>query len=227
MLDIWTIPFSEPALTKEVLSLLSEEEHKKAKAFVQERDSRAYLLSHFYLRKIFSFYFPSVSPSQWSYRYNAYGKPSLVGKEGFHFNLSHAHSCAYVICSDEGVCGIDVEEKRNLEITENLATLIFSKNELALYEKSQAKEGLFYQVWTLKEAHLKAVGTGLMEMPLASLCFADKLSLHSKERVFNKGKQRYWTQRVNEEQYVAACLLNSRKESPLRYRSIGALIEKQ
>ncbi len=223
MLDIWTIPFSELALEKEELLLLSEEEHKKAEAFVQENDRSSYLLSHLYLRKIFSSYFPSVSPSQWSYAYNAYGKPSLVGKEGFHFNLSHTQSCAYVICSDEGVCGIDVEEKRDLEITESLAALVFSKNELALYENSQNKELLFYHLWTLKEAYLKAVGTGLMKVPLSSLCFADTLSLDSEESVFSKGQQRYWTQRVNEERYVAACLLNSEKESHLRYRSIDML----
>lgn len=223
MLDIWTIPFSDATLAKEELLFLSEEERKRAEAFVKEKDRSAYLLSHLYLRKIFSSYFPSVSPSQWTYAYNAYGKPSLVGKEGFHFNLSHTDTCAYVICSDEGVCGIDVEEKRDLEITENLATLVFSKNELALYEGSQNKEVLFYHLWTLKEAYLKAVGTGLMKMPLSSLCFADTLSLNTEESMFDKEEQRYWTQRVNKERYVAVCLLHGEKESHLKNRNIEAL----
>ena len=223
MLDIWPIPFSKLALGKEEMLLLSYEEKRKAEAFLKENDCRSYLLSHLYLRKILSSYFPVTSPSKWAFEKNSYGKPSLLGKEGFHFNLSHTQSCAYVVCSDVGACGIDVEEKRNLEITESLVKLVFSKAELTLYEKSNEKEALFYQLWTLKEAHLKAVGTGLMKTVLSSLCFADNISLKSEKMMFSKGKQRYWTQRVDEKRYMAVSLLNAEEENHFKYRNIKEL----
>jgi 4'-phosphopantetheinyl transferase len=101
------------------------------------------------------------------------GKPSLASRPDIHYNISHAHGIAACVVSDFE-CGIDCERVR--EYRPNVMKRAFSEKEREMVEKApeDMKEQLFFRLWTLKEAYVKAIGTGI-SYPLntAEFSFAD------------------------------------------------------
>lgn len=88
------------------------------------------------------------------------GKPSLAYRPDIHYNLSHADGIAACIVSD-CECGIDCERVR--EYRPNVMKRAFSEKERDMVEKApdDMKDQLFFRLWTLKEAYVKALGTGI------------------------------------------------------------------
>jgi 4'-phosphopantetheinyl transferase len=223
--DIWHLSFSDASASsdpsKVSMETLSLQEQVKAKAFVNEEDRKKYILSHLFLRRILSHYFPSISPKEWCFEENRYGKPYLHAKHGitFHFNLSHSQSHVYIICSEQYICGIDVEESKNIPLTGGVSALLFSEEELAVYKRlsSKNKERMFYLYWTLKEAHLKALGSGLMELELIALNFEPFVDLHLDENFFKSEDHQYWSYSLDEGVFLSFCLLYSAEMIHPRY----------
>ena len=91
---------------------------------------------------------------------NKMGKPSLAERPDIHYNLSHAEGIAACIISDFE-CGIDCEKVRDFR--PNVIKRVFSENEKKMFENTPESEKnlLFFKLWTLKEAYVKAVGIGI------------------------------------------------------------------
>lgn len=86
-------------------------------------------------------------------------KPRLTSPQGVFFNLSHSGEWTVTAISDSEV-GVDVQQVRPVDM--RLATRFFAESERKiLAEAGDNSERLFYRLWTVKEAYLKAVGTGL------------------------------------------------------------------
>lgn len=103
-----------------------------------------------------------------------YGKPYLAEYPHIKFNLSHADGIAACIVSDRE-CGIDCEMVRKYR--PNVMKRAFSEREAELVESSGQSERdlLFFRLWTLKEAYVKALGTGISyPMNTAEFLFEDK-----------------------------------------------------
>lgn len=99
---------------------------------------------------------------------NEYGKPFVLGAN-IHFNLSHSGKYAVLAVSDSNV-GIDIERKT--KDCMKLAKRFFCKEEcdlLASLETQEELENAFLRYWTIKEAYVKCIGTGLI-LPLNSFC---------------------------------------------------------
>nr|WP_269669513.1 4'-phosphopantetheinyl transferase superfamily protein [Paenibacillus sp. GSMTC-2017] len=105
-----------------------------------------------------------------AFSYNEYGKPTLIGCEGLHFNVSHSGDWVVAFVSTAAV-GIDVEEVRPIDM--NIASSYFAKEEYReLLAKSEGERtAFFYELWTLKESYIKAKGEGL-SIPLHSFSVA-------------------------------------------------------
>ena len=102
--------------------------------------------------------------------YNENGKPFCANVSGIYFNISHsATKVAAVVCKQE--IGIDIEIIRpvNLKLAKRICTYdelvyIFGKKPSESdFETEKDAECIrrFLEVWTLKEAYLKCVGTGI------------------------------------------------------------------
>lgn len=125
---------------------------------------RQFAITRALQRHALSAYVAGIHPSEWQFRKSAEGRPSLAPPFehlGLHFNLSHTEDLvALAVCRH--VCvGIDVEKLGPVSLA--VAERFFSAAEVAqlraLPADSQPRR--FMQLWTLKEAYLKAVGTGL------------------------------------------------------------------
>lgn len=101
---------------------------------------------------------------------NQYGKPSLTDYPEVFYNLSHAKGIAACIVSD-AECGIDCEPIR--EYRPNVVKRAFSDSEksMILSAPENQRNMLFFQLWTLKEAYIKAVGMGL-SYPMSDIEFS-------------------------------------------------------
>lgn len=100
---------------------------------------------------------------------NKYGKPILLNPRGLDFNLSH--SGAWIICAlAQGPIGLDIEEIKPIDLA--LTERFFSSSERKYLKELEARAKLeyFYQIWTLKESFLKALGLGL-NLDLKNLSF--------------------------------------------------------
>lgn len=88
------------------------------------------------------------------------GKPYLTDYPDVHFNLSHSDGITACIVENQE-CGIDCEKVR--EYRPNVMKRAFSEKEQALIESAPENERdmLFFTLWTLKEAYIKAIGKGL------------------------------------------------------------------
>ncbi|MDE7256920.1 MAG: 4'-phosphopantetheinyl transferase superfamily protein, partial [Clostridia bacterium] len=93
-----------------------------------------------------------VENGQWN-------KPRLVSPQGVFFNISHSGEWTVTAVSD-GEVGVDIQKVKPVDM--RLATRFFSADEQKiLADAGDGAERLFYRLWTVKEAYLKALGVGL------------------------------------------------------------------
>jgi 4'-phosphopantetheinyl transferase len=163
-----------PPRPQEDWSILDAEEKARADRFLFERDRALFVRAHGLLRTTLSRY-AALAPGEWRFVTNPFGKPSIDPTQlsaPVAFNLSHTRGLAACAVARSDV-GIDVEaldcRVRPLEI----ASRFFSAPEVAwLHECGDDERRVrFVELWTLKEAYVKAIGTGLSQ-PLNTFGFA-------------------------------------------------------
>jgi 4'-phosphopantetheinyl transferase len=138
--------------------------------FAEDRD--AYLAAHALTRAVLARQL-GVAPSALRFEHGPHGRPELAWpapSPRLRFNLSHTRGLVACALALEHDIGVDVEHvQRRVEI-ELLAKNVFSETEraelLALAGEPQRRR--FFELWTLKEAYIKAVGKGLA-LPLPAI----------------------------------------------------------
>jgi 4'-phosphopantetheinyl transferase len=146
---------------------LSAEEKEKRTKFVFQKDRDQYLLTRTLVRKILAQRL-GVPFSTLNFGKNEYGKPYLQGfPENFAFNISHSSGLiALALIQNADTIGIDVERidrKLNIDIRDTVFTPEEIQNQLALEESKQQEA--FFELWTLKESYMKAIGKGFSLSP--------------------------------------------------------------
>ena len=151
---------------KEATLTLSTEEKERRDRFRFDNDRRDYTVAHDLLRRALSGYASECEPHKWQFESDAMGKPQLSRESksgyGIEFNLSHTRG--FVACAVSTVrVGIDVERIKPEMEFQDVAERCFSPSEIAALKELDASRrcGRFFELWTLKEAWLKATGCGL------------------------------------------------------------------
>lgn len=96
--------------------------------------------------------------------YTEHKKPYIKGHP-IHFNLSHHGRLCVVAVSD--VCvGVDAESRERLEynLDNNVYEAWLSEKDLRAFAKTDDKLGFLTQKWTEKEAVLKMIGSGILNV---------------------------------------------------------------
>jgi 4'-phosphopantetheinyl transferase len=155
------------------VAALSDEERAQYGRFHFPRDARDYAAAHALLRRTLS-RFDDRPPDRWRFDKTAEGKPFLVDPGAFRasFSLSHAHGMVACAVTTEGEVGVDVEcTDRDVNMG-GVAARFFAPAEAAHLAQldGEVKHTRFFDLWTLKEALVKALGTG-MATSLPSLAF--------------------------------------------------------
>ena len=177
--------------------LFSTEEVPKA-----EQHKHAHLLLSKALKEFGIDYVPDVTPVV----FGEHGKPSLAGHPEIHYNISHADGIAAVKVS-EFECGIDCERVR--ECDPRVMKRVCTQAEQAAIKSAPENERalLFFRLWTLKEAYVKALGRGL-SFPMCQAEFA----FEGDEILTALSGCSFSQYVVNDEFIVAVCELSNKRE---------------
>ena len=158
-----------------VFASLDLSEQAKAGQFSNQTDRRAYAAAHALLRHLLS-QMCERPAYEWQFATSENGKPELAGTEGprdLRFNLSHTRGMV-LACAAFGVeVGADVEAVGPDRLHLHIADRFFAPAEadwLRAGGNASIVGERFAVLWTLKEAFLKAFGTGLSQ-PLDSFVF--------------------------------------------------------
>lgn len=160
---IWKIPLDVEADRLAALTrTLSPDEHLRAARVPAPADRARFVAGRGTVRAVLAGY-RNTSPEALRFTYSPHGKPELRGEPRLHFNFTHCEDLALLAVSAGGPVGIDLERLRTDFAPEPLAARFFTSAEQeALAQASPAdKHRVYWGLWTAKEAHLKAVGTGL------------------------------------------------------------------
>jgi phosphopantetheinyl transferase len=165
MIDIW---FSS---TRAIAPhALDEEERARAGRFLCGRAAATYRSAHTLARRVLSHYRPEVAPQAWRFAANAWGKPAVAAPApGPSFNLSHSDDRIAIAVADVDI-GVDIERLRPMPHLEDVARHVFHPHELRWLAGQPQALPAFFRLWTLKEALLKAAGTGFSH-PAKRLCW--------------------------------------------------------
>lgn len=152
-------PIQFECLLKKIPSI----ERKKTEKFYFKKDREIAILSKSLLSFILN---KNTSHSLDDLYYSPYNKPYI--KDDFSFNLSHSGNFVILACSnDKAEIGIDIEKiTSTINIDDFKSTLNF--NDQTLVHNSNDPFQTFYNIWTIKEAIIKANGKGL-SIPLTEI----------------------------------------------------------
>ena len=169
---IWRLPrdVDESALAR-LSEFLSPDESARAARLLSETIRRRFQAGRGLLRSILGMYH-GVSPGSLRFCYGPNGKPGLIFDQSpsqmrtpgaLHFNLAHSEGVGLLAITQAGPVGVDIEQIRRLENFEGLVKQFFSPREAAAFSRlAPAEQPLaFFNLWTRKEALLKATGLGI------------------------------------------------------------------
>lgn len=207
MLSLYTFQLLEESeflkFYQNIFSFLPTAVQQKVDAFKFPSDQQRSLMGdlmvrHFYSQKL------DFNPVDIDFEYNEHQKPLLKNSGEEYFNISHSGDYVVVAFSDQPV-GIDIEVMK--KDRRNIAERFFTPCEITDMNEAGSEEyqiKYFYQLWTLKESYMKAIGDGLT-MSLSSFSFAKN------EEGFYLSKSKYgaeWffhSQEWNGNAYLSIC----------------------
>ena len=160
------ISFDDFLLQEQTFSQhLTIDEKKRADRYYFAKDKKRYIIVRGILRQIISNYL-EVAPGKIEFSYSRYGKPAITGvfsDTQLCFNVAHSEKLALFAFTLNREVGVDIEFIRDIPEMEQIIEHFFSDTEKKYFYGLSAnmKKEVFFQMWTRKEAFLKATGEGL------------------------------------------------------------------
>lgn len=144
-----------------MVDYLSSDEVLRAKSYAFSKDRERFIICRGILRTLLGKYL-NADPRSLKFSYTYYGKPSVCNSH-INFNISHSGQLCLYAFSSRNQIGIDIEQIRYDFDEFDLAEKFFSQKETFLLkmQPTQLRKKAFFNVWTRKEAFIKAVGEGL------------------------------------------------------------------
>ncbi|WP_100175999.1 4'-phosphopantetheinyl transferase family protein [Bradyrhizobium nitroreducens] len=212
--QLWLSPLPiihDAKLLEGYAALLSKDETSRLHRFHFPRDKHRYLVTRALIRTVLSFY-ADVSPSDWQFAANYYGRPSISNKGGavqdLHFNISHSSELVVCAVRKSGSIGVDTENlDRNIP-SEGLNRYFSDFEQAALRAlPPNRRNHQFLELWTLKESYIKAREMGL-SLPLSEFGF-EFPSENEIAAIFRNGDRAdrwaFWQLRFGRRDLVAIC----------------------
>jgi len=140
-------------------TLLQPDERARADRYYRDEDRHRFVYTRGILRLLAGKYTRQL-PSSIRFTTGLNNKPELSGNTGWHINVSHSGSWILIAIGSVSL-GVDVEQINPDFPFQEVMPPTFSQEEQRSIEASTDARLLFYQLWTRKEALVKATAKGL------------------------------------------------------------------
>lgn len=169
--DLWLArdpQLRDPALRDRLANVLPAEERTRVAGMQFESGRHQQLVTRAMARHVLSNYLPDVSPERWRFERGEHGRPAVArdmpeAVRAPNFNIAHTEGLVVMAVGRVELLGVDAE-RIDPRVRLPVARRYFSGAEAdaldALPEEQRARR--FQRLWTLKEAYLKALGTGIV-----------------------------------------------------------------
>lgn len=165
-IHVWWVCDAEEIVEAGDHAILSPDEMQRLDRLLTPELKHQFVVTRRSIRTLLSACFPTVSPRDWLFERNPWGRPQVLNPEAkgrVSFNIAHTNGRILIALSGSGEVGVDVEKTTRKVRAAALAERYFSDTEaaqlLALPRALQRQR--FLDLWTLKEAYIKACGMGL------------------------------------------------------------------
>lgn len=160
-------------------SVLSPSERERAESFRFRADALRWMSFRASMRTILGVCL-RLPASEVPIRISESGKPLLDSPyHRLHFSLSHTNDLAILALSEAGPVGVDLEPiDRASDLLDCESSFCHPLEIAGLPEETSARQDRLLQLWTMKEAVLKAVGTGFLVPPESVRLEAREGSVH-------------------------------------------------
>lgn len=169
----------DAAHEKEAFACLDRNEKDRWRRYRVERARRQFALCRAALRANLCEKHGCMN-DQLSFGFLEHGKPFAIVDgmpSRYSFNVSHSGTHGLIAFAPRGQLGVDAEERLARPTLDGIIETVFGPSEQAALARvsGNRKIHLFFSLWTMKEALIKALGTGFsldpsgFEVPLAML----------------------------------------------------------
>jgi len=206
MVEIFAVDLSrtmDPTPLEMLVDFLSMEKRKEVNRFIRFEDALRSATAEVLVKYLVM---EKVGALNVVFDKTDFGKPFLRDWPDLHFNISH--SGKWVVCAmDDTPIGIDIEQILPIDLS--IAAAFFSDEEYHQILNRDGDERLFcfYDLWTLKESYLKAVGKGLF-FPLNSfsiMLHGPEIKMKSSLGIQNKHFKQF---NIDQEYKMSVCASN-------------------
>lgn len=209
MVKIYIFEFTLPISNEDRSLFLSELDSSEIKILPKQggKDSELSLIGQILARKVVSN--ETLTPMKnVLIGKTKLGKPIIKKPSDLNLDISISHSGSYLVIGicDNGKIGVDIELLKNFDFG------VF-KNCLSVSEEIYINSGKeitqrlenFYEIWTRKEAYLKALGTGLQKpLPITEF-YPDHVKPRAEIRHDN---QQYYLSTLKEDKFILSVCTN-------------------
>ena len=161
-IELWSIRLSEHRNElPDCRALLLPDEIERANRFMKPADRNRYILCRATLRRILASEL-GVLPVDIKFLRNQQGKPYL-SQYPLQFNISHSNDRLLIALAHDRALGVDIEFRRDNLQMNAITKRFFSPDEQAVFQTSKNPRATFFDIWSKKEAYVKALGTGIFQ----------------------------------------------------------------
>ncbi|WP_081555481.1 4'-phosphopantetheinyl transferase family protein [Chromobacterium haemolyticum] len=144
-----------------LLAGLSQDERKRCLRYLRTINQLQFALTRLALRRLLA-QETGLAPDALVFEQGEHGKPVLAWPGVPAFNVSHSGAYALIAIARGGQVGVDIETVQPMRDVPALAEQTLLPVELELCGHGR-DVGAFFQLWTIKEAVLKAWGVGIAQ----------------------------------------------------------------
>jgi len=214
-IHIWSIALAlNHAQEQFGLALLSPDEQARAMRLVRPSTSQQFIIARSMLRQILSFYVNKPA-NEIMFSYNEHNKPGISYPlhTPVQFNLSHSDDRLLIAVTNDVAIGVDIEKIKNT-YNPAVAARFFSPQEQEALASSTEPTVLFYQIWSRKEALIKALGKGLFSPPA-------NFSVPGEQQIITLENSDWSVLSLTIDQHYAAALASAQSIIKISYWQLG------
>ena len=208
-------------------AVLSPEEKVRQSQLHFPEDRRDFASAHALLRQSLSLY-SDINPEDWRFKVAANGKPFILRtgnqrQKPFSFSLSHTRGLVACAIGTQLAMGVDVESLDRMVDIDSIAPLCLSSSELNALMRCPAPERQirFIELWVLKEALVKARGTGLSGLKGSSFTFREDGGIGLVSRLIDQAEWHFELFRPTPRYRLGVAVKCSSAKVSVRWTKIG------